>query len=168
VRRDLALKAIFFYFLNCAIGIVTAVSPSTPAALHQEVDRAAQPGALTMGRVLYLDDDESLASLLCQKLEGLGHTVVTCTDATKALKAFKRDPDGFALVLTDMSMPGTSGLEFAGEVLKARPTARVVIATGCEDPNWAQFARSTGVHQVVEKPRQVAVFAEMISRLLGR
>jgi DNA-binding NtrC family response regulator len=120
-----------------------------------------------MGRVLYLDDDESLASLLCHRLGWLGHSVVTYSDATEALEAFKRDPDGFDLVLTDMSMPGTSGLEFAEKVLKVSPTACVIIATGCEDPNWARLARSSGVHQIMEKPLQVAVFAEMISRVLS-
>jgi len=121
-----------------------------------------------MGRVLYLDDDEALATLLCHKLERMGHSMQTHTDATAALQAFKQDPNGFDLVLTDMSMPGTSGLEFAQEVLKVRPGACVIIATGCEDPNWAQVARSSGVHRVVEKPPQVAVFAEIISGVLSR
>jgi len=121
-----------------------------------------------MGRVLYLDDDESLATLLCQRLERLGHSMQAHSDAARALKAFEQDPNGFDLVLTDMSMPGASGLEFAQEVLKVRPTACVIIATGCQDPNWAQFARSSGVHRVVEKPLQVAVFAEIISGVLSR
>jgi DNA-binding NtrC family response regulator len=119
-----------------------------------------------VGRVLYLDDDESLANLLGDRLRRLGHSMTAYSKATPALQAFNRDPDGFDLVLTDMSMPGASGLEFAREILRVRPGAAVIIATGCEDPNWAEFARSAGVREVLLKPLQVETFAETISRLL--
>jgi DNA-binding NtrC family response regulator len=119
-----------------------------------------------VGRVLYLDDDESLTDLLCQRLERLGHSLVAYPEATRALQAFTLDPNGFDLVLTDMSMPGASGIEFAQDILKVRPGACVIIASGCEDPNWAQFARSVGVRAVLLKPLQIKVFAETISQLL--
>jgi DNA-binding NtrC family response regulator len=122
--------------------------------------------SVDVGRVLYLDDDETLANLLGDRLRRLGHSMVAYSEATRALQAFNRDPDGFDLVLTDMSMPGASGLEFAREILKVRPGASIVIATGCEDPNWAEFARSVGVREVLLKPFQVGTFADTISRLL--
>ena len=94
--------------------------------------------------------------------------MLACSYAEQALLAFKQSPHEFDLVLTDMSMPRSSGLEFAREVLEVRPDVRVVIASGCEDPNWADFARSVGVREVLLKPFSAQEFAETISRLLGR
>ena len=118
-----------------------------------------------MGRILYLDDDMQLAGLLARRLAQMGHSVQACSDASEALRVFNSSV--FDLVLTDMSMPGGSGLEFAQQVLKRRPEARVVIASGCEDPNWAGFARSVGVEAVLLKPFQLQEFADAISRLLS-
>jgi hypothetical protein len=42
----------------------------------------------------------------------------------------------------------------------------VVIASGCEDPNWAEFARAAGVQAVLLKPFQVKDFADTINLLL--
>jgi CheY-like chemotaxis protein len=119
-----------------------------------------------MGRVLYLDDDVQLAELLVQRLGRLGHSMLACSDAAQALRVFNDNPQQFDLVLTDMSMPGCSGLEFAQALLAIHPTVRVIIASGCEDPNWADFARSVGVQAVVLKPFQAKEFADILVRLL--
>ena len=120
-----------------------------------------------MARILYLDDDMQLAELLVQQLAQMGHSMQTCSTAQEALRVFNDSPEVFDLVLTDMSMPGGSGLEFAQQVLKGRPDARVVIASGCEDPNWAGFARSVGVEAVLLKPLRLQEFADAIGRLLS-
>ena len=119
-----------------------------------------------MARILYLDDDKQLAELLERRLAQTGHSMQTCSNSREALRVFNDSPEVFDLVLTDMSMPGGSGLEFAQEVLKVRPDARVVIASGCEDPNWAGFARSVGVEAVLLKPFSLKEFADALSRLL--
>lgn len=72
----------------------------------------------------------------------------------------------FDLVLTDMSMYGMSGLEFAQQILQIEPRARVVIATGCEDPNWADHARASGVREVIDKPTTIDAMAKAIGGLL--
>jgi DNA-binding NtrC family response regulator len=120
-----------------------------------------------VARILYLDDDKQLAELLEQRLAQTGHSMQTCSNSREALRVFNDSPEVFDLVLTDMSMPGGSGLEFAQEVLKGRPDTRVVIASGCEDPNWAGFARSAGVEAVLLKPLRLQEFADTISRLLS-
>jgi CheY-like chemotaxis protein len=119
-----------------------------------------------MSRILYLDDDLQLAGLLVQRLHRLGHAVLAYSDATEALRVFNDNPQQFDLVVTDMSMPDGSGLEFAQALLKIHSAVRVIIASGCEDPNWADFARSVGVEAVLLKPFQVKEFADTLARLL--
>jgi two-component system cell cycle sensor histidine kinase/response regulator CckA len=119
------------------------------------------------GRILYLDDEQPLVFLMTRMLTHLGHKVSGFTSGQEAVEAFRASPGEFDLILTDMSMPHMSGLEFAQEILKIAPQARVVIATGCIDPNWAEHARSCGVREVIEKPGSVADMSQVVTRLLS-
>ena len=121
---------------------------------------------LDQTRVLYLDDDVQLSFLLARALTARGHSITAANDATTALQAYAKEPQGFDFVITDMSMFGMSGLEFAQEVLKLNPAAKVIILSGCEDPNWAGYARSCGVREVMEKSAAIeAMAAALDSRL---
>jgi two-component system cell cycle sensor histidine kinase/response regulator CckA len=115
-----------------------------------------------MRHVLYLDDEQALVFLLSKALKHLGHRVSGFTNASEALEAFREHPQDFDLVLTDMSMYGMSGLEFAQQILQIEPRAVIVIATGCEDPNWADHARASGVREVIEKPTAIDAMAKAI------
>ena len=118
-----------------------------------------------MARILYLDDDASLTALISRWLQTLGHSVSAFASAPEALAAFETSRGGFDLVLTDMSMPGSSGIEFAQQILAIDLQMKVIIATGCKDPNWADFARASGVRQVIEKPTTVEELAKALSLL---
>jgi DNA-binding NtrC family response regulator len=119
------------------------------------------------GRILYLDDEQPLVFLMTRMLTHLGHKVSGFTSGKEAIEAFRASPGEFDLILTDMSMPHMSGLEFAQEILKIAPQAHVVIATGCIDPNWALHARTCGVREVIEKPNSVADMSQVVTRLLS-
>jgi DNA-binding NtrC family response regulator len=119
------------------------------------------------GRILYLDDEQPLVFLMTRMLTHLGHQVSGFTNGKEAVDAFRAAPGEFDLILTDMSMPQMSGLDFAQEILKIDPKANVVIATGCVDPNWATHARTHGVREVIEKPNSVAEMGQVVSRLLA-
>jgi DNA-binding NtrC family response regulator len=120
-------------------------------------------------RVLYLDDDAQLSFLLERALTARGHSVTTANEATTALEIYAKDPQHFDSVITDMSMFGMNGLEFAQEVLKLNPAAEVIILSGCEDPNWADHARASGVREVMEKSTTIDVIAAALdSRLRAR
>jgi two-component system cell cycle sensor histidine kinase/response regulator CckA len=117
-------------------------------------------------RILYLDDEEPLVFLMRRMLEHLGHRVTAVSSSDAALAAFAAAPGEFDLVLTDMSMPGMSGVEFAQKVLELRPDARVVIATGHLQDKDVARARAAGVHDVIQKPGTIEEMARTINQLL--
>jgi CheY-like chemotaxis protein len=121
---------------------------------------------MVSARILYLDDEEPLVFLMRRMLEHLGHRVTALTSSEAALAAFATTPDAFDLVLTDMSMPGMSGVEFAQQVLAVRPNALVVIASGHLQDKDVARARAAGVRDVIQKPATVEEMAQTISRLL--
>jgi CheY-like chemotaxis protein len=117
-------------------------------------------------RILYLDDEAPLVFLVTRTLTQLGYQPAAFTSADEALAAFRESPRSFSLVLTDLSMPGTSGLEFAEQVLTIDPTASVVIVSGCIDPADATRALASGVRRVEQKPSTLDAFGGLVRRLL--
>ena len=123
---------------------------------------------MVSARILYLDDEEPLVFLMRRMLEHLGHRISAFTRAEDALAAFKETPDEFDLVLTDMSMPGMSGIEFAQSVLALRPGTLVVIATGHLQNKDIEKARAAGVREVIQKPNTLDEMARTVNRLLSQ
>ena len=119
-----------------------------------------------MNSILYLDDEAPLAVLMKRMLEHLGHRVTAFTCSTEALSAFKAAPASFDLVMSDLSMPGMSGIEFAQSVRAVRPDALVVIVTGHVQDKDVARARAVGVYEVIEKPNNLAEITRTVARLL--
>jgi CheY-like chemotaxis protein len=118
-------------------------------------------------RVLFLDDEEPIVLLASRMLKRLGFEVETHTSAPEAMASFRRAPASFDLVLTDLSMPGASGLEFAREVLALRPNIPVVLTTGYIDPGDLEKARAIGVREIILKPTTIEEMGRAFHRLLS-
>lgn len=118
-------------------------------------------------RVLFLDDEEPIVLLASRMLKRLGFQVEAHTNASDAMEAFRRAPASFDLVLTDLSMPGASGLEFARDVLAIRPDIPVVLTTGYIDPSDLDVARDIGVREVILKPTTIEEMGRAFHRLLS-
>ena len=116
--------------------------------------------------VLYLDDEEPLVFLVTRLLKRLGYEACGFTAAIDALAAFKSDPTHYKLVLTDLSMPGASGLDFARDILAIAPTSRVAILTGHVDEADVTRATALGIRAVVQKPLTLDELGPVLQRLL--
>ena len=77
------------------------VSPDTEAG--PESDLAPPRGT---ERILFVDDEKVLVEMAEAMLGGLGYRVTAAADSRKALDLVLGDPDGFDLVITDITMPG--------------------------------------------------------------
>jgi len=121
---------------------------------------------MASARILYLDDEEPLVFIVKRMLERLGHQVAGFTTADAALAAFNAEPHTFDLVLSDMSMPGMSGIDFATSILKSRPDTLVVIVSGYMDPKDMERAKAAGVHDCIHKPNTLDEMREMVTALL--
>lgn len=121
---------------------------------------------MTSARILYLDDEAPLVFIVKRMLERLGHEVAGFTTAEAALAAFSAAPETFHLVLTDMSMPGMNGIDFAKSVLSVKPDARVVVVSGYVDPRDRELAKAAGVHDCIGKPNTLNEMRDMVASLL--
>ncbi len=118
-------------------------------------------------RVLMLDDNEPLLAVTCKVLERLGYAVTGETMPLRALERFQADPSVWDLVITDQNMPGTSGVNLAGEFLRLRPELPVILITGKLSPELSQLAREAGIREILQKPAELPELTAAIRRLTG-
>jgi PAS domain S-box-containing protein len=101
-------------------------------------------------RILFVDDEEMLVYLGERALTALGYEVESTTEAGKALALIRTNPNRFALVITDQTMPKMTGLSLARQIQEIHPGLPVILTTG---NNQAVAPReSDGVRQLLLKP----------------
>jgi two-component system cell cycle sensor histidine kinase/response regulator CckA len=149
-------------------GLGTTFQVYFPAAVAAEPAPAPEslPGAGQ--RILYLDDEKPLVEMADFFLKRQGFSVTGFIHAADALKAFQDDPDGFDLVITDMNMPGPSGLQFAAELLKLRPGLPIFICSGHVTDDLKSRARDAGIREVLHKPGTMEEFGESVQGLISK
>lgn len=82
------------------------------------------------GRIILVDDEEIILEPLKDQLEDAGFKVDAYLDAVPALAAFPTSGEKVDLILTDMSMPGMDGIQFAKKVRELSPDIPVLVMSG--------------------------------------
>lgn len=114
------------------------------------------------GQILVIDDDQALCELLEEDLSHRGHRVWTALKVIEARKLLhQHDID---VVLTDLNMPGISGIDFCAELHDNRPDLPVVIMTAFGSLETAIAALRAGAYDFVTKP----VDLDLLNISLGR
>lgn len=102
-----------------------------------------------MARVLVVDDDETIRNNLYELLSEQ-HICQTAETAEKALA--RLEADSYDVVLTDISMPGLSGLELLGHIRQKFPATPVIVISGIGDQEHAQGLIKLGAFDFLLKP----------------
>lgn len=101
-------------------------------------------------RILVVDDDPGQRSLLESFLEGQGFDVITASSGTDALDLFEREVP--TMLISDVRMPGLSGLDLLGLVHQKSPMLPVLLVTAYADIRDAVGAMRSGAVNYLEKP----------------
>lgn len=102
------------------------------------------------GRILIVDDDEYILTLLNDFLVELGYHVITAVDGEDALANFV--PDAFDCVITDMMMPKVSGLELMKKIRTLDKKVYLIMITGYPSVGDAINAMKEGAYDYLIKP----------------
>jgi DNA-binding NtrC family response regulator len=114
-----------------------------------------------MPRVLVVDDDETIRDTLYELLS----EEYLCQTADSAENAFARlETETYDVVLTDISMPGLSGLELLGQVRHRFPKTPVIIISGISDQEHAQGLIKLGAFDFLLKPFKLEVVENSVRR----
>lgn len=153
--------------------VLTLPPPAHQSGTHQlsldELRLAAslRPPAQQHPHILYIDDEEPLVLLAVRHLKRLGYEVVGATSAAQALEIFRREPGRYAAVMTDLNMPGMSGLALAAQIIAERPDVPVIVASGFVSDELQAEAEAIGVRHVVYKPSTVEELANAVHQILA-
>lgn len=102
------------------------------------------------GRILLVEDDDSLREILAFNLEDAGLSVDTAENGRQALEKF--DPARHDTVITDLRMPEMNGMELLTKLLERDPATVVVVVTAYGNSERALEAMRRGAFHYVEKP----------------
>lgn len=111
-------------------------------------------------RLLLVDDESVLVDLLKRYLERLGYEVEACTSPEEALALYEADPQRYALVLTDLTLPGINGEEMVDRMRARHPPLRAIVSSGYE---YRPRSRQT---DFLQKPYLPKMLAEAIEKIL--
>ena len=104
-------------------------------------------------RILVVDDEEQMRGLLVKVLERKGYQVSVCGNGADALDFLEREPAD--LVVTDVRMPGLSGMEALRAIKELNPEIVVIIMTAFGSIDQAVQAVKEGAYDYINKPFKI-------------
>lgn len=117
------------------------------------------------GNVLIVDDDESIRLILAEVLSGDGYNVAQARTGEEALKNLKQKD--FDVVLTDLMMPVTDGMELLTIIKKLKPQTRVVMLTAFATIESAVEAMKKGASDYISKPFDALEVRNVVRDAMG-
>jgi len=103
-----------------------------------------------MSKVLVIDDDEMLLSLMQNILQGEGYTILSTADGPRGIAIYKEErPD---IVLLDLGLPSMNGLEVLRRIRSFDEKAKVIVVTGYGSAESVEVAYRSGAWDFVQKP----------------
>ncbi len=116
------------------------------------------------GVILVVDDDDPVRVMLGRLLRTQGYTVIQATSAAEARRSVEQlRPD---LVISDIVMPGESGIELRRELAKCWPGLPVILISGYSTDGPAEFAARTRDTLFVQKPFAAEQLLGLVERTL--
>ena len=116
------------------------------------------------GRILVVDDDSAHRQIVEEKLRYIGYEIAgaeSAEDALGKLQAF--DP---SVIVSDLKMPGMSGIELLKRVKQDRSDIDLIMVTGHEDMTSVVDAMKSGAFDYVTKPVELGRLADIVRRCL--
>lgn len=141
---------------------MSSPGPLDPPAIAEE--QTGRSGPAGTRSILVVDDDRAVVAGLARLLRRDGAAVAVAHEGREALRAIADGRVRPTVLLTDLDLPGMSGIELAARVAAMRPGIRIVMMTG--DPERAEAARRhrAEVGSVLLKP---VSGAELLAAIRG-
>jgi len=161
-----------------AVSVTSALGKGTRFMLYFPLAENPAPAPVEVGSnavrpgngesVLFLDDDPSIVDTVRKILQRLGYKVEAHLRADDALAVYSANPDRFSLVISDLTMPGLNGLQFAGRVRALRPELPIVLVSGYWTEGDLGEARRMGLRATLHKPLTYEILGRVVADHLLR
>lgn len=169
--------------VRSALGAGTTFSVYMPLADENAISAAAQPPAMAasngtkapkppsdmagQGRILFVEDEESVRAIAAKTLRKRGYTVTEAGDGEEAFELLEEAQDPFDLMISDVVMPGMGGPAL---LKKGRPLlgdARIVFISGYAEEEFSDLLSEEPDVTFLPKPFTLAQLAERVKAEIG-
>jgi DNA-binding response OmpR family regulator len=116
-------------------------------------------------KVLIVDDEEGVRSLLSQFLTFMGFEVTAACNGSEGLSLFLNNP--FHLVITDLMMPGIDGWALASHIKERSPRTPVILITGQQEEIAMEKVSESCVDIAISKPFKIRELTKTVQEILG-
>lgn len=117
-------------------------------------------------RILFVDDESLIVDMICGMLESLNYNVVAASTPEDAVRAFKEAPSSFDIVMTDLTMPGMTGIALAEEILRIRSDMPIILCSGHSSSIDTQSRGAKGIVEVINKPVSKNNLSQVLKKVL--
>ena len=129
-------------------------------------EMTSSPSIESRTQILVIDDDEDILNLFSDFLKKEGYGVTSFLDPLKALEEIHRRPQRYSIIITDVRMPGISGIELIRRICKVNHDIKVIIISAFELNG--EDLRNIRYDNFVEKPVHMHYLAQTIERILKK
>ncbi|HVY69774.1 MAG TPA: response regulator [Verrucomicrobiae bacterium] len=159
VESTLGAGSVFSVYLPALPA--TSSTTSEPAR-----PRAPEAPKGTGEKILLVDDDPALGTAMKKILEKLGYQVTATNDPFDALKRLESTPTPCQLLLTDLNMPGMSGLELIRQLRQTNTSLPIILLSGYITEDQRASILEDPAAQVLQKPATQAELTQAIRQAL--
>jgi len=119
-------------------------------------------------RILIVDDEMDIANSLKRFIIKSGFDAISFTDPLLALEHFTLLHNRYSVIITDLRMPGMSGLEFTNKIRKINPSVRVVLISAFDTSDLENNSnyKTAKIERVIQKPIKFSIFKEILTNVL--
>jgi PAS domain S-box-containing protein len=162
--------------VESTVGVGTTFHIHLPACFKVDmplpINHGKQPQVKGSGRVLVMDDEEDILSVVSAMLEICGYEVKTAKDGVEALECYKvakLDGKPFAAVIMDLTIPNGMGGREAIRLLKEMdPQAKAIVSSGYSyDPVMSEY-RKFGFSCIVPKPYRMEEMSRVLAEVINQ
>jgi CheY-like chemotaxis protein len=153
--------------LGTSIGILLPRASQPAEARDHDAVNATIQLPLSGCRIMVVDDEQSVASMLQELLTLKGASVVAFGNGQEALAAFTRYPNSVDLIITDETMPGLRGFDMARQMLALRSGLPIILCTGYSAHVTPETAQQAGIRAFLSKPIEVEGLVHTIHHVLA-
>ncbi|MGD9899465.1 MAG: PAS domain S-box protein [Calditrichaceae bacterium] len=151
-------------FVESEPGIGTNVTVLLPMISDEPVDAKVEKIQLQRGKgmIMLVDDESQLIKAGSQLLKRIGYSVKAFDSSLNALENFRKDPSKYDVIVSDMNMPGMTGIDLACEIHSYRPELPVILMIGTMDLNITEMMKKYHIFEFLEKPVDATVLSNIL------
>ena len=155
--------------LESRVGVGTTFTIYLPLRTHEteELDTSVPSILMGSGRILLVDDDDTVRDVASRMLEELGYEVECAVDGIEAVERIGADPDRYDLAILDGNMPRLHGRDAAARIRELAPDLPMVLSTGYLEAGDSDRLSTFGFSGAIAKPYSMSELSRLVAQQIA-